>query len=183
MKTQKKMYSDYSSRLQYWDYSKPGFYFVTMVIRGRKRCFGEIRNGQMHLSPLGEFAEQSWKNTASLRPGMNIRLDAFAVMPDHFHALLFIGHNEYNTPIESPYEMSSEKAMEELMRPKNGFRSQSNNLASIVRGFKASVTTEARRLEIPFEGVSRYHDSIIRTVGDLHAVRSYILTNAQRWKE
>jgi len=68
-----------------------------------------------------------------------------------------------------------------LSHPKNSFRPQSNNLASIIRGFKASVTTEARRTGVDFEWVSRYHESIIRNAGDLNFVRSYIQKNVKRW--
>ncbi len=183
MKTQRKKYSDISSRLQSWDYSRPGYYFVTMTIQGRRRSFGEIRDGMMHLSALGKFAEESWKNTAALRPTMNIRLDEFVVMPDHFHALLFIGDNPYNKQTDAENVLlSPEERLDKLLRPKNSFRPQAHNLASIVRGFKASVTTEARRQGIPFEWVSRYHDSIVRTVGDLLTVRSYIQKNVKRWE-
>jgi REP element-mobilizing transposase RayT len=183
MKTQRKKYSDFSSRLQSWDYGRPGYYFVTMTIQGRRRSFGEIRDGKMYLSTLGKFAEESWKNTAALRPTMNIRLDEFIVMPDHFHALLFIGDNPYNKQSNGEYVLlSAEEVTDKLLRPKNGFRPQAHNLASIVRGFKASVTTEARRQGIPFEWVSRFHDSVVRTVGDFFFVRSYIQTNVERWE-
>jgi REP element-mobilizing transposase RayT len=34
--------------------------------------------------------------TPLVRPDMNITLDAFVVMPDHFHAIIYIGPNTYN---------------------------------------------------------------------------------------
>ena len=184
MSKQKKLYSNHSSRLQTWDYSRSGYYFVTMTVRGRERWFGEIRNGVMHKSPLGEFAEMSWKKTPELRPSMNLWLGEFVVMPDHFHAVLFIGENEHNSALPCLAKSeTTEQVLHTLNNPKNGFRAQSNNLASIVRGFKASVTTEARRQGIPFNWVSRYHDSIVRNAGDLNFVRSYIQKNVERWKE
>jgi REP element-mobilizing transposase RayT len=178
-----KLYSNHSSRLQTWDYSKPGYYFVTMVVRNRKRSFGEIRDGIMHKTPLGEFAEQSWRRTIELRPSMNIWLGDFVVMPDHFHAVLRIGVNEHNSSIDGLNELpTSEQVLFALNNPKNSFRPQSNNLASIIRGFKASVTTEARRTGVDFDWVSRYHESIIRNAGDLNFVRAYIQKNVERWR-
>jgi REP element-mobilizing transposase RayT len=184
MKTKKKKFSDLSSRLQSWDYARSGYYFITCVVQNRQHSFGEIRNGIMHKTPLGEFAEESWKRTAELRPGMNIWLGEFVVMPDHFHAVLFIGNNEYNTALvpNALESSSSNEYMRELTRPKNRFGVQSKNLASIVRGFKASVTTEARKQGVPFEWVSRYHDSILRNTGDLNFAREYIRSNVQRWR-
>jgi putative transposase len=183
MSKYQKHYSNHSSRLQTWDYSKAGYYFVTMVVRGRRRAFGEIRGGVMHKTPLGEFAECSWKRTLELRPSMNLWLGEFVVMPDHFHAVLHIGVNEHNSSLSLHKEFQSEEQiLRALIHPKNSFRPQSNNLASIIRGFKASVTTEARRTGIDFEWVSRYHESIIRNAGDLHFVRSYIRRNVEQWK-
>ena len=182
MSKHQKFYSNHSSRLQTWDYSKASYYFVTMVVRNRRRSFGEIRDGVMHKTPLGEFAEQSWKRTTGLRPSMNIWLGDFVVMPDHFHAVLRIGVNEHNSSLSLHNELQTPgQVLFALSHPKNSFRPQSNNLASIIRGFKASVTTEARRTGVDFEWVSRYHESIIRNAGDLNFVRSYIQKNVKRW--
>ncbi|MFM2202049.1 MAG: hypothetical protein RL040_1249 [Bacteroidota bacterium] len=183
MRKRSTKFGRHSNRMQTWDYSKAGYYFITVTVRGRKRWFGEIRNGQMYKTPLGEFVESSWCRTAELRPSMNIWLGEFVVMPDHFHAVLRIGPNEHNMSLCSSTVWSTpEDVLKELNHPKNAFGPQSNNLASIVRGFKASVTTEARKQGIPFEWDSRYHDSIVRSVGDLNFVRDYIRTNIQRWK-
>ncbi len=184
MKAKKKKFSDLSIRLQSWDYARCGYYFITCVVQNWQHSFGEIHDGIMHKTPLGEFAEGSWKRTAELRPGMNIWLGEFVLMPDHFHAVIFIGNNEYNTGLvpNTLESSSSNEYMRELTRSKNRFGAQSKNLASIVRGFKASVTAEARRQEVPFEWVSGYHDSIVRNAGDLNFVRSYIRKNVERWK-
>lgn len=183
MSKYQKSYSNHSSRLQTWDYSRAGYYFVTMVVRGRKRVFGEIRNGVMHKTPLGEFVERAWLQTPELRASMNIWLGEFVVMPDHFHAVLRIGVNEHNRQQEPTGQLQSkEELLYALNEPKNAFRPQSQNLASVIRGFKASVTTEARRTGIPFEWISRYHESIVRNAGDLNFVRSYIRRNVERWR-
>ncbi len=181
MRKYQKSYSNHSSRLQTWDYSKPGYYFVTMVVRGRRRAFGEIRGGIMHKTPLGEFAENSWARTPELRPSMNIWLGEFVVMPDHFHAVLRIGVNEHNISLApSQQPQTKQQLLHGLNDAKNSFQPQTNNLASIVRGFKAAVTTEARRTGVPFEWTSRYHESIVRNAGDLHFVRSYIRRNVEQ---
>jgi REP element-mobilizing transposase RayT len=184
MRAKKKMFSDLSSRLQSWDYARHGYYFITCVVQNKQHLFGEIRDGIMHKTPLGEFAVESWKRTAELRPGMNSWFGEFVVMPDHFHAVIFIGNNEYNTALvaNALESSSSNEHMRELPRSKNRFGVQSKNLASIVRGFKASVTTEARRQEVPFEWMSGYQDSILRNTGDLNFARDYIRYNVQRWR-
>jgi putative transposase len=51
--------------------------------------------------------------------------------------------------------------------PKNKFGPQSQNLASIIRGFKIGITKYARLNRIDFYWQSRYHDHIIRNETEL----------------
>ena len=42
-------------RLYGYDYSQPGSYFITIVTKDRKHFFGEILNGQMIFSQIGQY--------------------------------------------------------------------------------------------------------------------------------
>jgi len=85
-----------SARLQNWDYGWNAIYFVTICTANRDDYFGEIKNGKMTLSEIGKIVEQEWIKTPVIRPDMNLELDAFVVMPNHFHAIIVIGENQYN---------------------------------------------------------------------------------------
>lgn len=111
----------------------------------------------MFLSELGEVAAREWLRPAEIRETMNISLREFVVMPDHFHAVISIGRNEHNKNW-SPNEMGV----------------QSQNLGSVIRGFKAAVTTYARKNSIDFNWQSRYHDRIVRDPYELERVEKYI---------
>ena len=50
----------------------------------------------MVLSELGICLQNEWLKTPAYRPDMNISLDEFVIMPDHFHAIIIIGKNSYN---------------------------------------------------------------------------------------
>jgi len=50
-----------STRLQGWDYSSPGYYFVTICTRKFQSFFGEVIDGEMRLSLIGEMANCCWK--------------------------------------------------------------------------------------------------------------------------
>ena len=54
---------------------------------------------------------------------------------------------------------------------------QSNNLASIIRGFKSSVTIEARKIEPNFTWQKLYYDRIVRNEQELENVIQYIYDN------
>ena len=51
----------------------------------------------MQLSETGEIVELEWLQTFELRPDMNLHMGVFVVMPNHFHAIIGIGENQYNT--------------------------------------------------------------------------------------
>ena len=86
-----------SARLQTWDYGTTPIYFVTICTQNRRHYFGEIIDGKMQLSELGKLVETEWLKTPDIRPDMNLELVAFVVMPNHFHGVIIIGVNEYNS--------------------------------------------------------------------------------------
>jgi len=77
-----------SIRLQDYDYSSEGAYFVTMCTQNRECLFGEIVNGQMILNEHGKIVEQCWNDLPNHYD--NIELDAYVIMPNHFHGIIFI---------------------------------------------------------------------------------------------
>jgi len=77
-----------SIRLKGYDYSQKGAYFITICTQSRKCLFGNIVDGKMVLSKIGEIIANEWSNTPELRP--NIELDEFVVMPNHIHGIVVI---------------------------------------------------------------------------------------------
>jgi putative transposase len=77
-----------SIRKKGWDYTSPGWYFVTCNTHGGKALFGAVVNGRMVLSEAGNIAQEEWFKSAVIR--RNIELDEFVVMPDHVHGLMRI---------------------------------------------------------------------------------------------
>ena len=79
-----------STRLQNWDYSSNGYYFITICTKERKHNFGEIVDYKMKLSRIGEIAYKYWfeiPNHFSF-----VELDEFVVMPNHVHGILIINN-------------------------------------------------------------------------------------------
>jgi REP element-mobilizing transposase RayT len=77
-----------SIRLKGYDYSSPGYYFITICTQNRVCLFGKIINGQMQLNDAGKMIDLQWK----ILPNKfnNIRIDEYSVMPNHFHSILQI---------------------------------------------------------------------------------------------
>ena len=74
-----------SIRLQGYDYSQAGAYFVTICTQNRECLFGEIVNGGMRLNAIGQIAADQWY--AIPQRFADIELDEFVVMPNHIHGI------------------------------------------------------------------------------------------------
>ena len=158
-----------SNRLPEYDYGADGCYYVTICTKNREHSFGKIVNEELQPSEIGKIAETEWLKTPELRPDMNLVLDEFVIMPNHFHCIIFIGENQYNT--------------RDVISYNNKFGTQSKNLASIIRGFKIAVTTYARKNNIEFAWQERFYDHIIRDNKGLENIREYIFNNPANWDD
>ena len=67
------------------DYSRPGWYFVTIGADYRRHFFGEVENAEMRPNALGRLVETCWRDIP--RHYGHIELGAWQVMPNHFHGL------------------------------------------------------------------------------------------------
>jgi REP element-mobilizing transposase RayT len=155
-----------SARWRNWDYANEGAYYVTVCCKNMIHYFGEVVDAEMHYSALGEIALEEWLKTSGIRADMCLDMDCFQIMPNHFHAIVVIGKNEFNSNRSGVGV--------------NHFGPQSKNLASIMRGFKSAVTTRARTLNIPFAWHERFYDHVIRDDEEFRRIASYIEENAAK---
>ncbi|MBX7046556.1 MAG: hypothetical protein K1X86_12045 [Ignavibacteria bacterium] len=158
-----------SSRKENWNYGLDGGYFVTICTKGMNCYFGNIVEAQyiasLQMTEIGKIAHQHWLDIPKYHP--YVILDEFSLMPNHLHGILIINKND-----ESRFKGNY----------KNKFGSQSNNLASIVRRYKAAVKTFAVKNNIPFAWQAGYYDRIVRNEEELFRIRKYIHENAYKWE-
>jgi putative transposase len=145
-------------RLSGYDYSQPGPYFVTICTKEKACILGKIADSVMHLSVLGGMVTSCWHDLSSHYP--DISLDAFVVMPNHMHGIIFVGAG-------SP-------------RPSPGL-----NLSSIIGYFKYQSTKRANELRnSPGAPLwqRNFFEHVIRDENSLNRIREYIWTNPERWE-
>jgi|SRR3989339_1685207 len=87
-----------SSRLQNWDYSDNGYYFITICTKEHKHYFGEIVGIEIRLSKIGKIVQQYWLKIPNHFPF--VELDEFVVMPNHVHGIVIIKNDTPN--VETP---------------------------------------------------------------------------------
>ncbi len=159
-----------SPRLPGYDYAQDGGYFVTICTHERACLFGEVIDGAMRLNALGVIVAEEWQRSGEIRA--EIVLDAWVIMPNHMHAIVFIHHADLD------YVPGGESNCPTGPRPKS--------LSSLMAGFK-SVATKRINAHRGMPGApvwqGRYHDHIIRHERDLDRHRQYIIENPARWRE
>jgi REP element-mobilizing transposase RayT len=67
-------------------------YHITLNSRDRIHSFGEIKDGEMHLSELGQALKQYIESSHEHYPYAEIPI--FQIMPDHVHLLVTIHQAE-----------------------------------------------------------------------------------------
>lgn len=182
MKKFKNRYRIKSTRLPNWNYAGTGKYFITICTKDREKYFGEIVDGVMILNDLGKEVERQWLLTPSIRPDMNLSLDEFQVMPNHFHGIIEFGWNKHNKKLLNSVLEGDKTAKDGTkFNFSNVFGPQCKNLGSVMRGFKSSVTTTARIDTISFNWQAGYYDVIIQDEIALNKIRKYIRNNPANW--
>lgn len=165
-----------SIRLKGYDYAQSGAYFVTIVTQGRACLFGRVVNGQMQLNDAGSMAEACWLAIPEHFPF--VELDAFAIMPNHIHGIIVItavgANNHSPPPPHSPLPPQSPQT----------FRSPSQTVGSIIRGFKIGVTKWFRaNTDVYVVWQRNYYEHIIRDEPALQRIRHYIAANPAHWTD
>ena len=149
------------------DYSGRGIYMITLDVEGRRPILGHLAGETVARTPLGEAVAECWRQIPIFHP--EVQLLECAVMPDHFHGLLFVR------------------------------RPMVRHLGEVVRGFKMGCTKAYRAMygaapKQPGGGLSGggpymarpslftpgYHDRILTHHGQLDILFRYIRDNPRR---
>jgi len=91
-----------SIRLNGFDYSNNGYYFVTLCVQNRENLFWKndnkradtgVRpyNYENNLNDIGKMVLKTWNEIPNNYNG--IEIDEFVVMPNHIHGILIINKN------------------------------------------------------------------------------------------
>ena len=83
-------------RLPGWDYCKPWFYMITLVVKRRRPILGDIKDGKLIPSPLGTAVAKAWKQIGQIFP--EVEPCQYAVMPEHFHGIIWV-HERLRAPL------------------------------------------------------------------------------------
>ncbi len=148
------------NRLESYNYSLSGYYFVTFCTKDKIKYFGEIKTSQMVLSQYGKIAKYFWQEIPHHYD--NIEIDQFIIMPNHIHGIIIINN------------VGTEQCSVPTTTGKNY-----GLLSKIIKSFKNAVTREIRQNfnDHNFCWQRSFYDHIIRDEKDLESIYRYIKYN------
>lgn len=148
-----------TTRLQNWDYTSDGSYYITLCTKNRLPILGRIEKGEMILNEFGRIVEECWFDLKNHYH--NLKLDTFVIMPDHIHGIMIIDNS---VPVST-------------IKTRHG-------IFEFVRAFKTFSSRRMNELENTpgkTRWQSRFHDHIIRDEREFIRIQQYIRDNPLSW--
>jgi REP element-mobilizing transposase RayT len=196
----------HSIRLKEYDYSQPGFYFVTICVQDRRCLFGSIVSKKMILNQYGKIINEEWQNMPIKYP--HIKLHEYIIMPNHFHAIVEIMDAE-GAGSARPVNINEnicilECASNEILEYANNDISECTNkgrstwqtegqadpaptpptpaitIGNIIGYFKYQTT---KKIDLPVKLWQRnYYESVIRNKTSYQNRAKYTIDNPKNWE-
>jgi REP element-mobilizing transposase RayT len=165
MENEKEKNGRHSIRLKEYDYSKEGYYFITICTKDRQNIFGQFQNGKIILNEFGEIVKTTWFDLPN--HNSNVELDYYCIMPNHFHGIIII--NDYMVIGAGSKPAPNKQTLSEFVRQLKTFSSKRIN--------------EIRQLQGVPVWQRNYYEHIIRNEKELYEIRKYIEYNPIGWME
>ncbi|MBQ3075657.1 MAG: transposase [Clostridia bacterium] len=151
------------NRLENFDYSAAGAYFITICTHRRRKILSQIRVGEaiclpqdqnciLHLTEWGKTVRRAIDNISNVYPSVTV--DSYVIMPNHVHLILRIEHPEGGRQVASP------------------------TISTIVGNMKWTVSKTIG------QGIWQrsFHDHVIRDGKDYNKIADYIAANPMNWE-
>ena len=162
MMKQKKLPNRQSMRLQGYDYSSPGFYFITICTNQKECLFGDVINGEMYMNKCGILALDYWKRIDTRYPNTIVNTHPFV---GAIH--------------ESPLQKDTNPELYRKHRRKM-------LIPKIIGWYKMNTAKHINQIrKTPGTKIWQrgYYDHIIRNEESLFYIREYIENNTMNWNK
>lgn len=181
-----------SLRLQEYDYSRSGAYFITMCAFNRECLFGNIDGAAAEINDCGRILAEIWQDVPKRYPG--VELDEFVVMPNHVHGVIFITEPVGAIPVGAIHELPLQNTPLQntplretsLHTNKQTRMIQRRNmlLPKIIGYFKMNTAkriNQQRNTSGAAVWQKNYYEHVIRNGDALNRIREYIVNNPLQW--
>ena len=145
------------NRLQTYDYSRNGAYFITICTKNKECILSETvgasiaRPAYVRLTEVGVITKEAIEQIPEHYP--DIRMEKYVIMPNHVHLLL-------------------------LIDTLHGRPMVAHTVSRVIQQMKGSITKRLGRNVFQ----KSFHDRIIRNDAEYDMIWQYIDTNPLRWE-
>ncbi len=173
-----------SIRLQNYDYSQAGAYFITICTQNKQCLFGDIVDDEMQLNDVGRIIQSIWNEISIYYP--QVELDEFVIMPNHVHGIINIRSSTLGAGRKlAPAFSTLPSSMSVASSVPAEFSSIAPTIGSIMRRFKSMsaivVNKSLGRSSQPL-WQRNYWERVVRDEKELHGMQEYIVNNPRQWK-
>ena len=151
-------------RLPGYDYSRSGYYYVTIKVKKSDCPLARIENNKIILYDIGKVIDQQWLWLSKQYKYIN--LDEYIIMPDHFHGIIEINDNIVGN--------GRDRSLREFkIKP----------LPEIIGAFKTTSSKKIHELGYGhFKWQKSFYDRIMRKC-ELNIKREYIKNNPMNYNK
>jgi len=149
-------------RLEGYDYSLNGLYFITICAFNRQNIFSEITDVSLEtsckLTKYGEILDSCINSVSEWRPA--VQITDYVIMPNHLHMIVWVSDINAETCV-----------------------SKRSLISNTVGYIKMQVSKKIHEIS-PMQSVwqRNYHDHIIRNHEEYNKIVRYIAENPKRWQ-
>ena len=193
----------------WWHDYDGGAYFITICTKDREHYFGEIEDGEMVLSEIGDYSRQCIEQISQHNPYAEIPL--YVIMPNHLHMIVFIvetvhapspqkpskgnpetvhapssqtqNNNEISETVHAPSLQLNRWKNDTVDEEMQFIFKQKKRLPVAIGSLKSAITHFANQNAIDFAWQPRFHDRIIRDQPEMNRIATYIENNVANWKD
>ena len=166
-------------RAPFFEYEE-GVYFVTICTKNKIHYFGEIADGSMGLSAIGQFLDNQINNTSQYFP--EVEVPQYVIMPNHLHMIVCINaRRDMPSACGLNVMAADSRNPNPYERPIETCQRHVPTLSRYINSLKGAITKYSKTINTEFGWQSRYHDHVIRGNHDGNRIAEYIENNVARW--
>ena len=181
-----------SIRLPHYDYSRAGYYFITVTTHKRMHLFGEIDDGVMVLNVAGEMIRRLWYEIEEDFPC--VALHDFVIMPNHMHGIIqivgapLVGAHDMYTMLKTT---NTKRATVKTANVRRATTRVAPTVGDVVGAYKSKTTNTYIQMVKnntlpPFDKriwQRNYYEHVVRDANDHTCIAEYIQNNPLTWEE
>ncbi|RKY34778.1 MAG: transposase [Candidatus Omnitrophota bacterium] len=174
------------TRLNEYNYTQAGYYYVTICADNRQELFGNIKQNQMVLNKYGEIVEIYIQDISNKYP--NAKLDTYIIMPNHVHIIIQIVGAIHESLVSNQIQINNQKNIDNSNRAIRELPLRIKRRKMLLSKMVGYIKMRsAKQINILRNTTGKslwqrfFYDHVIGNDKSLYEIREYIVNNPATW--